>query len=113
MPDTVEELKKELEYYHRLFGIGEYDPAKKGYMVLVHQLRQRNEFIDGFKINEKIGNAVKDDPVYARATDLIDSLPKMISSVNSLKLELGIEYNPEDAKERTGATTPQSLMKRD
>lgn len=111
--EDIEALKKELEYYKKLVGTGQSDPATKGYMVLVQQLRQRNEFLDGFKISEKIGNAVKDDPVYARATDLIDSLPKMISSVNSLKLELGIEYNPEDGKERTGATTPQSLMKRD
>lgn len=112
MEENIEKLKKELEYYKQLFGIGEYDPATKGYMVLVQQLRQRNEFIDSFKINEKIGNAVKDDPVYARATDLIDSLPKMISSVNSLKLELKIEYDESEGRERVGATTPQSLLKR-
>lgn len=110
--EDVEALKKELEYYKKIFGIAQYDPATKGYIVLVQQLRQRNEFIDGFKIIEKIGSAVKDDPVYARATDLIDSLPKMISSVNSLKLELGVEYDASEGIERKGATTPQSLVKK-
>ena len=111
--EEVEALKKELDYYKKLVGVGNYDPATNGYMVLVEQLRQRNEFLKGFKINEKIGNAVKDDPVYARATDLIDSLPKMISSVHSLKLELKMEYDAMEGKEKVRATTPQSLMKRD
>lgn len=112
MEETTESLKKELEYYKKIVGIGQYDPATNGYMVLVQQLRQRNEFLADFKIVEKIGNAVKDDPVYARATDLIDGLPKMISSVNSLKLELGIEYDASEGVERKGATTPQSLIKK-
>lgn len=112
MEENIEGLKKELEYYKKLFGVGQYDPATNGYMVLVNQLKQRNEFLADFKINEKIGNAVKDDPVYARATDLIDGLPKMISSLNSLKLELGIEYDETEGVERKGATTPQSLAKR-
>ncbi len=110
--EDIQALQKELEYYKKLFGIGQYDPATNGYMVLVNQLRQKNEFLSDFKINEKIGNAVKDDPVYARATDLIDGLPKMISSLNSLKLELGIEYDETEGIERKGATTPQSLVKR-
>lgn len=110
--EDIEALKKELEYYKRLFGVGKYDPATNGYMVLVNQLKQRNQFLADFKINEKIGNAVKDDPVYARATDLIDGLPKMISSVNSLKMELKIEYDETEGRERVGATTPQSLLKR-
>lgn len=110
--EDIEALKKELEYYKKIFGVSKYDPATKGYMVLVEQLRQRNEFIDNFKINEKIGNAAKDDPVYARATDLIDGLPKMISALNGLKLELGVEYDASEGIERKGATTPQSLAKK-
>jgi len=100
----IEELKKELAHYKKVMGVGDYDPATNGYMVLVEQLRQRNEFLKEFKIKDKIGNAVKDDPVYARAMDLIDGLPKMVSSVNNLKLELKIEFNPDEGKVRTGST---------
>ena len=107
----VEELKKELEYYKKKLGVGEHDPTTNGFIVLVEQLRQRNEFLKDFKIKEKIGNAVKDDPVYARAMDLIDTLPKMISSVNALKLELNVQYDPNAGKQKIGATTPQSLAK--
>lgn len=105
----VEILKKELEFYKKLFGIAEHDPAKNGYSVLVQQLRQRNEYLKNFNISDNIGNAVKDNPLYARAIDLIDSLPKMISAVNSLKLELGIEFNENEGEERQKATSPQSM----
>jgi len=109
MSDTVEQLQKKIEYYEKVFGIGSFDPATNGYMVLVEQLRQRNEFLKGFKISEKIGNAVKDDPVYARAIDLIDTLPKMISSVNGLKLELKIEYDEAEGKPKRSASSPQNI----
>jgi hypothetical protein len=108
-----EELEKELVHYKKVLGIGKYNPAGDGFSVLVEQLRQRNEFIKNFKISEKIGNVAKDDPVYVRATELIDTLPKMISNINALSLELRIEYIADDEKEKTGATSPQSLLKRD
>ena len=109
MEENIEALKKELEYYKKVFGVAEYDPASNGYMVLVEQLRQRNDFLKEFKIKDKIGNAVKDDPVYARAIDLIDSLPKMISSVHGLKLELGVEYDESEGQEKQKAVSPQSM----
>jgi hypothetical protein len=109
--DKVTSLLKEVEHYKKILGIAEYDPATNGYLVLIEQLRQRNEYLKDFKIKDKIATAVKDDPVYARAMDLIDTLPKMVSSVNNLKLELKIEFNPEEGKVRKGATTPQSLVK--
>jgi len=104
--ETIESLKKQIRELEKRMGIGEDDPAKEGYLVLVDMLRQRNKFLKEFKIDEKIGNAVKDDPVYARAIDLIDTLPKMISAVSSLRLELKIDgeqnkstYKPITAKE--------------
>jgi hypothetical protein len=109
--DKATSLLKEIEHYKKVLGVAEYDPATNGYLVLIEQLRQRNEYLKEFKIKDNIGKAVKDDPVYARSIDLIDTLPKMVSSVNSLKLELKIEFNPEEGKVRTGATTPQSLSK--
>ncbi len=111
--DTVESLQKELDHYKKILGIGSYNPAGQGFAVLVEQLRQRTEFIKNFKISEKIGNVAKDDPVYARATDLIDGLSQMISKINGLAMELKIEYVPDDAEQRQGATSPQSLAKRD
>lgn len=107
-----EELEKEVAHYRKVLGVGSYNPAGDGFSVLIEQLRQRNEFIKNFKIVEKIGNVAKDDPVYARATDMIDTLPQMISKINGLSMELKIEYVPENAEEKSGATSPQSLVKR-
>lgn len=86
-----QELEKKISEYERRMGIGDDDPAKDAYLVYVTQLRERTAFLKGFKLSEKIGNAVKDDPVYARAIDLIDSLPKMISSVTTLRIELKMD----------------------
>lgn len=86
-----QELEKKIEEYERRMGIGNDDPAKEAYLVYVTQLRERTAFLKGFKLSEKIGNAVKDDPVYGRAIDLIDSLPKMISSVTTLRIELKMD----------------------
>lgn len=92
--------------YERRMGIGENDPAKDGYLVLVNQLKQRNEFLKEFKIRDHISNAVKDNPTYARAMDLTDGLPKMIEAVSNLKIALKMEgeekktlYKPISAKE--------------
>lgn len=104
--ETEEQLKSKIVEYERRMGIGEDDPAKEAYLVYVTQLRERTTYLKGFKLSEKIGSAVKDDPVYGRAIDLIDSLPKMISSVTTLRIELKMEgeekkntYKPISAKE--------------
>lgn len=99
------DYKKRCEEYEKRMGIGQDDPAKDGYLVLVAQLRQQNEYLKDFRLKDKIGNAVKDDPVYARSMDLIEKLPKMISSVSVLRIELKMEgeekkstYKPVTAK---------------
>lgn len=110
--ERCSQLEKEVEHYKKILGVGSYNPAGDGFAVLIEQLRQRNEFIKKFKISEKIGAVAKDDPVYGRATELIDTLPKMISSINGLAMELKVEYVADDAERKAGATSPQSLMKR-
>jgi len=105
-----QELEREVDHYKKVLGVGVYNPAGEAFSVLVEQLRQRSEYIKNFKIVNSIGNVAKEDPVYARATDLIDTLPKMISQVNALSMELKIEYKPEDAAEKKGATSPQNLV---
>ena len=109
----VEQLKKEVDYYKKLLGVGEYNPTTNSFTVLIEQLKQRTDFLKEFKIKDKISSAVKDDPVYARAMDLVDTLPKMISSVNALRMELKIDYDPEAGKPKTGATSPQSIGKKE
>jgi len=104
------EQEKELEHYKKLFGVGEHNPVLNAYKVYVNQLRQRVEYLNLFSLKSKISAPAKDDPEYARAMDLIDSLPKMITSVNDLQVQLKVTYNPDEEKPKQRATSPQSLM---
>jgi hypothetical protein len=103
------EQEKELEHYKKLFGVGEHNPVLNAYKVYVNQLRQRVEYLNLFSLKSKISAPAKDDPEYARAMDLIDSLPKMITSVNDLQVQLKVTYNPDEEKPKQRATSPQSI----
>lgn len=109
MSDTVEELKKQLEYYKKRFSVGEHDIAIDGYLAYVALVRQQVEFIKDFKVKEHIEGKKSDTVLYDRATDMGEKLPKMISSMNSLKTELGIEYDENTGKPKMTATSPQNI----
>lgn len=104
---TEQEYIKKIAEYERRMGIGEDDPAKEGYLVLVNILRQQNEFLGDFKLKSKISSEEKTDAVmYKNAKDLWEGLPKMIESVGNLKVALKMEgeakkniYTPISAKE--------------
>lgn len=104
---TEQEYKNKIAEYEKRMGIGEQDPAKDGYLVLVSILRQQNDFLGEFKLKSKISSEEKSDAVmYKNAKDLWEGLPKMIESVNNLKIALKMEgeekktlYKPISAKE--------------
>ncbi len=111
MQDTVEGLKKELEYYKNKLSLGEQDVAINGYLAYVNLVRQQVEYIKDFKIKDNIDGKKTETVVYDRAIAMGENLPKMISSMNSLKVELGIEFDENDGKAKRGATSPQSIGK--
>lgn len=86
---TEKELLAKIEEYEKKMGIGKCDPAKEAYFRYVEMLRQQTDYLKDFKISAKIGDAVKDSPVYARAIEMIDGLPKMIKAVKELREEFG------------------------
>lgn len=104
----VEKLQKEIEHYKQVLGIG--DIATRSYRTAVKILEQQVEFLDGFKIREKISSANKDDATYGRACDMWEKLPKLISELHKLKNELGIEYV--EKEEEFLPVSPQSIGKR-
>ena len=107
MADTVEELQKKVAEYEKRMGIGEFDPAKDGYIVLIEILRQQNTYLGKFKIESFISSDDKGNiAAYKNAKDLWENLPDMIKKVNTLKVELKMEgeekktiYSPISAKE--------------
>lgn len=107
----IDELKKELEHYKKKFSVAEHDLAVDGYLAYVNLVRQQVEFIKDFKIKENIDGKKTETVLYERATSMGEGLPKMISSMNNLKLELGIEYDANGGKPKIIATSPQSIAK--
>jgi len=81
-------FKERCEQYEKLLGIGDYDPVKNAFIVYVKMLNQQTEFLNDFKISSHIGDTDKDSPKYKRAMEMVDGLPKMITSVDELKSRL-------------------------
>ena len=90
--ETVELLKQKIQEYENRMGIGEEDPAKEGYLVLVGILNQQNAYLKDFKVKTFIASEEKGDQLaYKNSKDLWENLPKMIESVSALKVALKME----------------------
>ena len=110
--DTIESLQQELEFYKKKLSLAEQDVAVKGYLAYVNIVRQQVEYIEDFSIKSNIEGKKSESAMYDRSESIWKNLPSMISSLNTLKVELNIQYDENDGKPKVGATTPQSLLKR-
>jgi hypothetical protein len=105
----LEQLKAENEYFKKKLAIGEYDLAYKGYLSFVKIVQQQVEFLDNFILKVNIEGKKTETVMYERAESLWNKLPATISSLNSLKAELKIEYDPNEGKPRVGGISPQNI----
>jgi hypothetical protein len=101
--DEIQKLRQIVAEYEKMLGIGEYDPVKDAFKVLVKMLNQQINYLDNFSITSHIGNSDKDSPQYKRSMDMIEGLPKMISSVNDLRTVL--KLTKEDMQKLQEKTT--------
>jgi len=101
--ETIEELSKKIKEYEKRMGIGKFDPAKEGYMVLVKILQQQNKYLDSIEIKNMIvvEDKTKAASEYERAKALWEKLPNMIQSVSDLRVALKM-----DGEERRAAYSP-------
>ena len=81
----IDDLRKAILEYEKILGIGENDPMKNAFIIYVKILNQQSDYLKDFKIKDVISKVDKDSPEYKRAMDMVDGLPKMITSVNDLK----------------------------
>jgi len=106
------DYKARCEEYERRMGIGQDDPAKDGYLVMVKILRQQNEYLKVFKIKDLISS---DDAAkkieYTNAKNLWEKLPEMITKVRDLRIELKIEG--EEKKEIIKTVSASSIADED
>ena len=84
----IKELEEELSFYKK-------DPQKRGYFALIKILNQQIDYLGEFNIKSKIGGKASEDATFARTQGIWENLPKMISSLNELKVELKITKEDE------------------
>jgi hypothetical protein len=101
------DYKARCEEYEKRMGIGENDPAKDGYLVLVKLLRQQNDYLNSFDISLKIGQLAKEDAVYPRAKEMWSDLPAMITKVSNLRIEL--KMDGEEKKSTYVRASPKAI----
>ena len=106
--------KERCEQYEKMFGIGNYDPVKDAYLVYIKMMNQQVHFLSEFDIKSSIGELDKENPKYKRAMDMIDNLPKMMTSVNDLRSTLKLTKDDilsitPDKQIFSKITTPESM----
>jgi len=106
----MEDIQKELEFYKKKFSLAEHDVAINGYIAYVNIVRQQVDYVKDFNIKSNIEGKKSENAMYERTEAIWKNLPDMISSMNRLKIELNIQYDPSEGKQKVGATTPQSLL---
>lgn len=108
------DYKKRCEQYEKILGVNDNDPVKNAFIVYVKMLNQQTAFLNEFKISEHISDTDKDSPKYKRAMEMVDGLPKMITSVDELKARLKLTKDEllqlqSDKPVFSKITTPESI----
>lgn len=103
------EQEKKIAHYEKVLALAESDLAIKGYKSFVKVVQQQVDFLDNFNLVSHIDGKKTETAIYERAEALWSNLPKMISSLNHLRAELKIEYDPMEGKPKVGPTSPQSI----
>jgi len=111
MAENIEELKRKLEHYEKIYSIGEYDLAIKGYTSYVSLVKQQIDYMQDFKLKEHIDGKKTETVLYDRSMAIGEKLPDMITRMNRLKDELKIEFDESEGKPKIKSVSPQSIGK--
>lgn len=103
--------EKELDFYKKKFSVAEHDVAVDGYLAYVNIVRQMVDYVKDFNIKNNIEGKKSENAMYERTEKIWGELPDMISSMNRLKVELGIEYNPNEGMKKQQALRPELIGK--
>lgn len=103
MAEDILKLQSKIKDYEKRMGIGEDDPEREGYLVLVEILRQQNAYLKSVKIKELITGSEEKGKAseYERAKGLWEKLPNMIESVHGLKIMLKMEGDEKKQLEKS------------
>lgn len=111
MAESID-YKKKCEEYERRMGIGENNPSKDSYLVLVDIQRQQNAYLKNVKIKDMIGTEEKGkSSEYERAKAMWEKLPTFAESVDDLRIKL--KMDGEEAKSTYKPVSASSISEDD
>ncbi len=99
----IDELKKQLLFYKS-------DPEKRGYFALVRIVNQQIDYLNDFVVKSYVGGKASEDATFSRTKDMWENLPKMISALSDLKIQLRINKSDEEEDKKViRITSPESI----
>lgn len=105
----MDDFKQKCEAYEKMLGLGQHNPAIEAYKVLVKLMRDQTDYLNNMVLKELVtaeDGAKKIE--YQNAKGLWEGLPKMVTALEGLKVELKIS-EPKEQKEIERPISPQSI----
>lgn len=105
----MDEFKKKCEQYEKMLGLGQHNPAIEAYKVLVKLMRDQTDYLNNMVLKDLVtaeDGAKKIE--YQNAKGLWEGLPKMVTSLEGLKMELKIS-EPKEQQKIERPVSPQSI----
>lgn len=103
------DYKSKCVEYESILGIGEYDLARKAFFAFCRVVDAQAKRLEKFNLDVEIAKDAKEDKIYDRTKAIWESMPKMISDINSLRRELNIS-KPEVEKRLTKQMTTSETI---
>ncbi len=102
---------KIIAHYEKKLGIGEEISLEmKGFVAYQKLLEQQINHIDNFKITLDVLEGKKSaDALWERTEKMHNELPEKISALTKLRLDLKVDFDENDGKQKTGAISPQNV----
>lgn len=82
---------EKIQEYEEILGVNGKDIAKKAFLALCKVAKAQTKRLEIFNLDKEIAVNPKDDKIYDRTMGIVDSMPKMIKDIKSLREELGIK----------------------
>lgn len=108
---TEKEYQKQIDVLEQKLALYEKDAGKRGYFALNKIINQQIDHLNSFDLKKEIGTNAKEDATFNRTRDIWEALPKMLSSLNSLKGELKIGKEDEEEERKVIPLSPQAIAK--
>lgn len=105
MNENGHDDKKKIEILERKLAHFEKDATKRGFYALNRIVNLQADRLNKFNLETEIAKDAKEDKVYDRTATIWEKLPKLLSELNSLKIELRISGDEESDTSKTFTDT--------